>query len=104
MSDKEHTVSQTLTRTVSLETTEDKKNILVFCDGFMIANFKVQKVWDMLINTVANLDVSPEEEPDLFKRKGEALAGLLHTHKVVSKLGGGGTFVPVNKGENREYD
>ena len=96
MSNKEHIVSQTLTRTVALETTEDKKDILVFCDDFMIANFKVQMVWDMLINTVANLDVSPEEEPDLFRRKGEALAGLLHTHKNTSKPRRRGMFVPAN--------
>lgn len=72
----------------------DKKRVTI-CSGnpnvewtTEVANFRIEDLWDMLRDTVATIDAGPIKEPGLFRRKGEAAAGILYTNKQYGKVKG----------------
>jgi len=80
----------------SLEVSEDKKTVAIFHQaGSMdkpvkIAEFDICLVWDMIRDAVATADCGLSRSPGLFRRKGEAAAGILHTNKLLMKEQGRG--------------
>ena len=83
----ERIVHKTMDRYLSLEVSEDKRKIGVFTDEHSdkIIEFNIEDIWDMVRDVMATINAGPIELPGLFRRKGEAIAGLKYTH---SKLFG----------------
>ena len=78
---------------VSVGVSKDKKEVAIFFQsgdsslprtiGFVkIAEFDICIVWDMIRDAVATADCSLSRSPGLFRRKGEAAAGILHTNRL----------------------
>jgi len=78
-------IHSTLNSTTTLELSKDKRNVRVHLNDSLVAEFDIHDVWDMIIDAVATLDASPVKEPGLFRRKGEAIAGMLYTHEAIMK-------------------
>lgn len=77
---------------VSIEISRDGRNVAIFHvrksakgDPSPIAEFDITVVWDMLRDALVVNDIEPITEPGLFRRKGEAAAGILFTNKIYSK-------------------
>lgn len=75
-------VHRSMNRYLSLEVSEDKRNIGIFTSekSDEVVEFSIEEVWDMLRDTLATMDISPNDWPGLFRRKGEAIAGLQYAH------------------------
>lgn len=86
-------IAEAMERRILLEVSEDKKSVAVFHESKqadtrslgLLAVFHIEEVWDMIRDALATIDARPIAESSLFRRKGEAVAGILHTNKLYSK-------------------
>ena len=80
---------QTVEKYTSIEVSEDKRSVAVFHGvpgesalGIeKLCEFSIEEVWDMIQNAIVTADVGPIGSPGMFRRKGEAAAGILYTNK-----------------------
>lgn len=81
--------SNTATYRGSLEVSEDKKSVAIFYQtgdkSTKIAEFDICTFWDMVRDAIASVDVD-KSQPGLFRRKGEAVASILHTTNLFEKF------------------
>ena len=81
---------------VTIKVSKDNKSVAVFFQSGesrlprtlgwkQIAEFPIEVVWDMLRDAVAITDVGFDFNPELFRRKGEAAAAILHTNTLILK-------------------
>jgi len=76
-------MKQIVTDSISLEISEDIKRVVIFNKKGKLVEFNIVEAWDMLRDAIATVDVSPETNPSLFRRKGEATAAISWTNGVI---------------------
>ena len=100
---------QTLEKYTSIEVSEDKRSVTIFHGGLQadqifsemdpedksapniekLCEFHIEDVWDMIQGAILTIDVDPTKNPGLFRRKGEAAAGILYTNKLYNRMENG---------------
>jgi len=91
-------VRQTNTEYISMEISKNKKTVAISYASIKdrlpgervenirkICEFSIEMVWDMIRDAVATADICPDKNPGLYRRKGEAAAGILYTNELYGR-------------------